>query len=177
MPSFRGNVGNLLQHWVLCELLSACEDRYQRLGFIDAYSIAPFAKDRLKKRDAGAAVFDAVATQLPGQLSSYEKAWLSLRTNFQEYPNSAAFVTATWRGRYALFLCETDPATVASLEHWATIARQVPGCEGVEIAAGDWRKYLRGPSLPSSDLSFFSLDPYMFDRHGSGKNPGNVDPT
>ncbi len=76
-------------------------------------------------------------------------AWLKLAMNLHEYPNSAAFVTASWRNRYALFLCESDPATVACLNRWARTARQLPGCEGVEVAEGDWRKYLRGHLLPS----------------------------
>jgi hypothetical protein len=176
MPSFRGNVGNLLQHWVLCEIISACESHYERVGFIDAYSMAPFATDR-PKRDAGSPLFDAVAGQLPGRNSLYEKAWLKLAPNLLEYPNSAAFITAAWRGRYAMFLCECDPETVVALNRWARIAREFHGCEGVEVAEGDWRNYLRGPLLPSSDLALFSFDPYMFDRHGSGQNPGNMDPT
>lgn len=176
MPSFRGNVGNLLQHWVLCEVLSACESHYERLGFIDAYSMAPFAVER-PRRDASSHVFDDVASRLPGLHSLYERTWLKLAPNTHEYPNSAAFVTAAWRGRYAMFLCESDEATVVQLNRWAGIARRFPGCEGVEIASGDWRTYLRAPLLPSSDLSFFSFDPYMFDRHGSGRNPGNMDPS
>jgi len=175
MPTFRGNVGNLLQHWVLCEVLAACEGSYERLGFIDGYSMAPLATDR-SKRDPSSDLFDAVAGGLPGQHSSYERAWLKLAASPHEYPNSAAFVTAAWRNRYALFLCESDPATVLYLNRWARIARQFPGCEGVKVAAGDWRSYLCGHLLPSSDLVFFSFDPYMFDRHGSGRNPGNMDP-
>jgi hypothetical protein len=162
---------------VLCEVLAACENSYERLGFIDGYSMAPFATDR-PKRDASADLFDVVASGLPGQQSSYERAWLKLAANPHEYPNSAAFVTASWRNRYAFFLCESDPATVVCLNRWAHIARQFPGCEGVEVAAGDWRNYLRGHLLPSSDVVFFSFDPYMFDRKGlDRRNPGNMNPS
>src|SRR5882724_8551365 len=111
MPPFRGNGGNLLQHWVLCEVLSACQNHYDRLGFIDAYSMAPFANER-PKRDASSYLFDAVASQLPGRQSWYERAWLRLTSNTHEYPNSAAFVTAAWRGRYGMFLCELDRTPV-----------------------------------------------------------------
>ena len=175
MPTFRGNVGNLLQHWVLCEVLSACQNRYQRLRFIDAYSMAPFA-DQRPKLDASAPLFDKVCRRLPGEQSLYERAWLKLAPNTHEYPNSASFVTAAWRGRYSMVLCESDPATIQQLERWARIAGQFPGCEGIEIASGDWRGHLRGPLLTSADLLFLSFDPYMFDRHGSGRNPGNMDP-
>jgi len=176
MPSFRGNVGNLLQHWVLCEVLSACQNHYERLGFIDAYSMAPFAAER-PKRDASAQLFDDVAGRLPGRHSLYERAWLKLAPNTHEYPNSAAFVTAAWRGRYAMVLCELDETTILQLNRWANTVRQFPGCEGVEVAMGDWRRHLRGALLPSSDLLFLAFDPYMFDRHGAGRNPGNMDPT
>ena len=176
MPTFRGNAGNLLQHWVLCEVLSACQNHYDRLGFVDAYSMAPFAAER-PRRDASSQLFDDVADHLPGRQSLYERAWLKLTPNTHEYPNSASFVTAAWRGRYAMFLCESDQATVDRLNQWAGTARRFPGCEGVEVAPGDWRTHLRGQLLPSSDLWFFSFDPYMFDRHGSGRNPGNMDPT
>jgi hypothetical protein len=174
MPSFRGNAGNLLQHWVLCELLDACASSYERLGFVDAYSMAPLATDRHPRRDASSDLFDFVMRSLPGLNSLYERAWLKLTTTLDSYPNSAAFVTATWRNRFALFLCESDSETVASLHRWARVARQLPGCEGVEIADGDWRNYLHSNVLPSSDLLFLSFDPYMFDRNGSGRNRGNM---
>jgi hypothetical protein len=175
VPTFRGNVGNLLQHWVLCEVLAACQSQYERLGFIDAYSMAPFAAER-PKMEATSWLFDVVSSRLPGRQSLYERAWLKLVPSSHEYPNSASFVTTAWRGRYTLFLCESDDATIAQLNRWAGVAREFPGCEGVEVAPGDWRASLRTPVLPSSDLSYFSFDPYMFDRHGSGRNPGNMDP-
>jgi hypothetical protein len=115
VPTFRGNVGKLLQHWVLCEVLSACQNHYQRLGFIDAYSMAPFADER-PKLDATAPLFDEVCRRLPGRQSLYERAWLKLAPNTHEYPNSASFVTAAWRGRYAMLLCEKDPATIQELD-------------------------------------------------------------
>lgn len=134
MPQFRGNAGNLLQHWVLCEVLSACQASYERLAFIDAYSMAPFATDR-PRRDASSSLFDMVAKHLPGKNSLYERAWLKLAPHEHEYPNSAAFVSAVWRNRYSLFLCECDPATVLHLNRWADTARRFPGCEVVEVAA------------------------------------------
>lgn len=100
-----------------------------------------------------------------------------LAPNVHEYPNSASFVAAIWRARYAMFLCESDQATVLRLRSWANVAREFPGCDGIEVAEGDWRTYITGPLLPSSDLTVFSFDPYMFDRHGSGRNPGNMDPS
>jgi len=47
LAQYRGNVGNLLQHWVLCEILVAGRNHAQDLAFIDAYSMAPFATEQL----------------------------------------------------------------------------------------------------------------------------------
>ena len=44
MPTYKGNKGNLLQHWVLCELLSAAREHVSRLQFIDAHAMAPVAE-------------------------------------------------------------------------------------------------------------------------------------
>ena len=42
MPTFRGNRGNLLQHWVLVELLDALHHKHASgLCFVDAYSMSP----------------------------------------------------------------------------------------------------------------------------------------
>jgi hypothetical protein len=174
-PTFKGNAGNLLQHWVLCEVLSACQNYHERLGFIDAHAMAPFAC-RHPKRDTSSSLFDAVAGRLPGAQSLYERTWLRLAPNAHEYPNSASFVTAAWRGRFAMLLCESHPRTVERLERWAAVARHFPGCEGIEVAPGDWRGQLDGPLVPSSDLHYLSFDPYMFDRHGSTRNFGNMVP-
>lgn len=40
MSVYRGNVGNLLQHWVLCEILQDLQNHAEHLTFIDAYSMA-----------------------------------------------------------------------------------------------------------------------------------------
>ena len=48
MPIFRGNVGNLLQHWVFCEALEVFRGSADQIDFIDAYSMAPLADERPK---------------------------------------------------------------------------------------------------------------------------------
>ena len=49
MPTYRGNIGNLLQHWVLCEIAERCNRRWTEIRFVDAYSMAPIAKERPKQ--------------------------------------------------------------------------------------------------------------------------------
>ena len=43
MSSFKGNDGDLMQHWVLCELLTVARKYTTRLTFIDAHSMASTA--------------------------------------------------------------------------------------------------------------------------------------
>lgn len=46
MPYFKGNDGNLMQHWVLCQQLTVARKYTTRLGFIDAHSMASVAIQR-----------------------------------------------------------------------------------------------------------------------------------
>src|SRR5437667_12216386 len=96
MPVYRGNLGNLLQHWVLCDILAAARMHATRLDFIDAHSMAPLAHER-PKRDATAPLFDCVQHRLPGDRTPYELAWNTFVSSGTAYPNSANFVTSIWR--------------------------------------------------------------------------------
>ncbi len=176
MPVFRGNVGNLLQHWVLCDLLVSCAKYYEQIAFVDAYSMAPSANER-PRRDQTAHLFDFVRERLPGDATPYEKAWHLLGADATTYPNSAAFLSVVWPGPFLMLLCEWDPTTARELELWAGDLRSSARCLGADIVAGDWRQRFREGLPSSTDLTFISFDPYMFDRHGSGRNPGNMDPT
>jgi len=177
MCECRGNLGNLLQHWVLCEILEASRSRATKMDFVDAHSMAPLAcpRKRADPRRKEEEIFDRVRTQLPGQGTPYEVTWHSLSPEGAAYPNSAQFVKAIWTRRYTLLLCEADSTTAELLEAWAEDA------SFTEVAAEDWRSRLqRGLSL-SGDLAFFSFDPYMFNCEESKThktwNPGNMYPS
>src|SRR5689334_18313336 len=114
LPSYRGNDGNLLQHWTLCEVLSALADGSRELAFIDAYAMAPCATEMHNRRDH--ATFNSVYRRLPGRRSAYELAWSKLAATCNGYPNSAAFVTALWSHRFSMLLCETEPSTFSELK-------------------------------------------------------------
>lgn len=180
MAEYRGNVGNLLQHWVLCEILSAASasNGATQVAFVDAYSMAPLAHQR-PKLDQTSQVFDLVRTRLPGEGTPYEKAWHTLSPTGNAYPNSAAFLTAVWPGRYSLLLCEIERTIAENLRAWTENVKHKPHCIGAEVAEGDWRKRFRKGVRLSGDFAFFSFDPYMFDRHGPGKSPkpGNMHPS
>ena len=166
MPSFRGNVGNLMQHWVFCEILAAASQHAAHIDFVDAYAMAPLADER-PKRDTTADLFDCVQAGLPGQESTYERAWLKLAPDTGTYPNSATFLTSLWRGTYSMLLCEHDPATFEALSRWAKSMASA----SIEIAERDWRDRFR-MGLPSGEgLTLLSFDPNMYDRHGIPKVP------
>lgn len=80
MPTFRGNRGNLLQHWVLVELATILRNLstppVPQLCFIDAHAMAPLAA-RHPSPGQTAQDFDAVRDALPGQQSLLTQSRLS----------------------------------------------------------------------------------------------------
>ena len=81
MPTYKSNRGNLLQHWLLCELLTLLKEQVPPttcLGFIDAHAMSPYAT-RDPKPGPTAGDFKTVRQQLPGQRSTFEKAWKELK--------------------------------------------------------------------------------------------------
>jgi hypothetical protein len=177
-PQYRGNVGNLLQHWVLCEILEACRSYAGELAFIDAHSMSPFAKERSPKLDHSARLFDSVRDRLPGAQSPYEQAWHKLKLAALPaigYPNSAAFLTSLWTGSYSLFLCETDSPTAQELDAWVKVARRSPKCVYARVFKKDWRFRFRQGLPVLGDLVFFSFDPDMFSRNSvRNRNPRHM---
>ena len=135
--------------------------------------MAPLATERVRSGPS-ANLFDLVRDRTPGG-TPYERTWRQLVPDRSEYPNSASFLTAMWRGRYSVLLCESEPATVSELQRWATSQRQSPECDDIEIAAGDWRETFERSVATSDTLTYLSFDPDKFDRHGSD-NPRIMDP-
>ena len=66
MSSFKGNDGNLMQHWVLWELLSVARRHATNLTFVDAHSMAPIAIHRSEKEANRRRKFDLILENLPG---------------------------------------------------------------------------------------------------------------
>ena len=159
MPTYRGNIGNLLQHWVLCEIVDCCGGQWPRLRFVDAYSMAPLATERPKSHWSSG-LFDH-ARDRSNRDSIYEATWSGLSSRESGYPNSAAFLAALWQGEYSMVLCEYDDATVGELRSWKASREREPRCRGVEVAPGDWRQRFETP-LPDTDPLFLSFDPDMF---------------
>lgn len=178
VPGFKGNDGNLMQHWVLCELTDMARKHTSELTYIDAHSMAPIATNRSVKENPKTGRFDKVFGRLSGGGSIYEKAWKALAPEAGTYPNSANFIAHIWQpaGFTSMLLCENDEKTASFLRSWSEKVRAVHDNFDIEVAHDDWRqRFARG--LPEQKgLVFISFDPYMINRHQRKKNPGNIYP-
>lgn len=92
MGTYKGNAGNLMQHWTLSEILETAQRcGISELNYIDAHAMAPLAMPKNPAEIDPS--FAQVKHNLPGQNSRYEKEWHHLVAQDQdEYPSSAAFV-------------------------------------------------------------------------------------
>lgn len=183
MCAYAGNVGHLMQHWTLCELLViACRRNVPGLNFIDAHAMAPLATDK-QHVDAK---FDRAQARLPNPTgSAYERAWHHLAPNGGGYPNSAAFVNAVWERDLSLLLCEIDDATCNALEPWLQRVAKTKNCRAAKPFRGDWRnRFAEGlPSpteagLADGALTLVTFDPYMYNKRRRARHPnqGNLYP-
>ena len=168
MPIYKGNRGNLLQHWVLAELVTLLREQVgpnAQLCFVDAHAMSPYAT-RSPKPDSTASDFDSVRDRLPGQGTVYEQAWEKLAVEQVEYPTSAMFVRHLWHGPLSMVLCETDGPTADDIFEWQRTLRHEPS--EIELHRGDWRRRLR-EELPRAEAHLVSFDPYMI----MGENPAS----
>jgi hypothetical protein len=166
MPTYRGNRGNLLQHWVLVELLGSIrEGGIGTLCFTDAYSMSPTpTRSERAAADQTAHEFDHVRSLLDHSNSAYEQAWLALSKDLpSEYPSSAAFVRHCWPERVHLLLCEADGPTANDIERW--LSRLDERITSFELYRGDWRRRFAEPIPNGWHAYYFSFDPNMYDRH------------
>jgi len=170
MPVYRGNIGNLLQHWVFCEIVQVLHSHAEHLAFIDAYSMAPVANERPRIDDT-AHIFDFARAHLADGTSSYERAWheLHLASGGTGYPNSANFLVTLWKKRYSLLLCEIDRVTANELQIWSDRLRSSTRCLSAEVFTGDWRLRFSDGVHSSGDVDLFSFDPYMVSSRKDAK--------
>ena len=178
MPTYKGNVGNLMQHWTLCELLSIAQDRgIPGLNFIDAHAMAPLARQQeppVGRDGRYNRVADRVQhPQRPDHewASKYEWAWHHLAPSVG-YPNSAVFVEKVWRGNFAMSLCEMDWTTLGELGAWCDLVRSLERCTNAQFFPGDWRETFdqglptpRDVDLPEGSLTLVSFDPDLVSWH------------
>ena len=175
MGTYMGNVGHLMQHWILCEVLRVANKHVCGLNYIDAHAMAPWSTTRTASEINK---FDSVKNCLwncpPGQNSVYERAWKNMahRRKREGYPSSAAFVRELWKGPYSLLLCERASKTADEIADWLTDINKVPKCEADGPFRGDWRdrfsEGLPNPydmDLPEDSLTLISFDPDLYSIH------------
>jgi len=183
MATYKGNVGHLMQHWTLCEVLTAAQKHTSGLNFIDAHAMAPWATICPDGHDRA---FQGAWNALPGSCSVYELAWQRLAPHPSNgYPNSAAFVRQVWgenlEKEYSLLLCENDPATINAINKWLPDTRQQPNCACAKLFPDDWKdrfgRGLPGPAdvgLPDDSITMVTFDPYLYSL--GPQKPGNLYP-
>ncbi|MBI4573795.1 MAG: hypothetical protein HY713_11010 [candidate division NC10 bacterium] len=178
MPTYRGNRGNLMQHWVLAELVTSLRDMVgspSELCFIDAHAMAPFA-ERHHSPGQTASDFDAVLRALPGQRSPYELTWRTTAPAAgTQYPSSAVFVRAIWDRSLHLLLCESDCETAQTIRAW--LGTLDVGVTSHELRHDDWRSRFRSGLPGDKGAYLISFDPYMFDQHRVRAKPGTMYPS
>ena len=173
VTTYKGNVGHLMQHWTLCELLDLAKRHHHPtpgLNYIDAHAMAPLA---IKNENKGnTAPFITVRDRLSqSSRSTYERAWYELEPT-KGYPNSAAFVIKLWEGKFSLLLCEINAQTNAELKPWLQSVRKSKRCKRADLFQGDWRERFKcklpSPSateLADGWLTLVSFDPNMCSSH------------
>jgi hypothetical protein len=177
MPTYKGNKGNLLQHWVLTELTLLLRHKFPasaRLCLLDAHAMSPYAM-RDPNPGPSARVFDIFRSYLPGQGSAYERAWLELLDQklggAVEYPTTAMFVRHLWPGQVSMVLCDIDKTTIDNIYIWKQNAQD---SDSIVPYHGDWRRRFRG-EFPNATATLVSFDPYMIvHKNVSAPKPGNM---
>ena len=170
MVTYKGNVGHLMQHWTLCEVLTAAQKHTTGLNFIDAHAMTPWATEPTDLDNR----FTGVRNDLPGQNSVYERAWqcLAAPKKVCGYPSSAAFVREVWAGNYSLLLCEIDSETADKIQQWLRAVGQETNCKKPELFRGDWRSRfelgLPRPADPGDSLTLVTFDPHLCSWHRGG---------
>ena len=190
VTTYKGNVGHLMQHWTLCELLVLADRHHptRDLNYIDAHAMAPLAcknENEDKHDHPTVRQFTKVRDRLSqSRQSTYERAWYELAPA-KGYPNSAAFVAELWKGKFSLLLCETDCKTKGELGPWLQDVGKWDRCGRAKLFPCDWRKRFEGglpaPSetgLEDEALTLLSFDPDLCSSHWNvaKKNPRIIYP-
>ncbi|MDP9122456.1 MAG: hypothetical protein M3O15_13995 [Acidobacteriota bacterium] len=166
----KGNLGNLLQHFVLMETLGAIRQRFSKhhLLFVASHAMAPWSvPSRRDGRGNGEHTFDLARLHLDRACATdYERVWLRLSAaHGLPYPCSAAFVVEAWNGQVSLLLCESDPGIAAEIKAWLVLPEINWRLAGRELYEGDWRIRFSAATKNEADLIYVEMDPMRFERH------------
>ncbi len=185
MPTYKGNVGNLMQHWTFCELVRIAQDSgVPGLNFIDAHAMAPLAMTKNGADGRFNRAEDRVQRDHEPDhqwTSEYERAWHRLAPR-GGYPNSSNFVRQVWTCEFSMLLCENNGPTIEELGPWCGQMNDLPRCAGAELFPGNWRKRFEQPrgipspgdvGLPNRSLTLISFDPDMISYRARPDQPNH----
>ena len=164
MTTCKGNRGNLMQHWLLCETLSRLSTGgVSHLMLTCTHAMGPKASAPVQDRH-----FRAALDRLPqtADRSAFEHAWSGLTNGTGlPYPNSAALASQVWSHRLSMLLCEADPDTAQELCSWLGQPDVNSRLEGKSLYPGDWRRGVASmvDRLAGVDLVYIEQDPMQYD--------------
>ncbi len=186
MGMCKGNRGNLMQHWTLCECLLRLRSNYSSLHLVTTHSMAPWSVPVRKDVMGGcSATFLRAGRRLRSLQapSQYESAWESLSVEKGiPYPSSIVFATEVWKEKLSVSLCEADPRTADEIDGWLGSPQQQDRFEHSVLLRGDWRSSLANPLLFRNDVEciYFEMDPMRYDTRSQSNrkstNPANLYP-
>ena len=170
MGMCKGNRGNLMQHWTLCECLGELNRSYQSLHLITTHSMAPWTIAGRKEPPQGACRSAFVRAgnrlaELP-QPTSYEVSWARLSgPNGVPYPSSCVFAADVWDGDLTCALCEADPSTAEEIDGWLGATSTQESIQHSILMKGDWRVAAKSPEFTrtSSECIYLESDPMRYD--------------
>lgn len=167
----KGNRGNLLQHWVLCELLHRLgQQEFKHLSLTCTHSMAPWSVPERRGDDDThycRRVFNAARTRAAADRSSvYESAWHMISPNRGlPYPSTALFAPQVWKTRLTLALCEASVPVADEIDGWLGTREVRERVAHSALLRGDWRTWVPGPLFisPDADCLYVEMDPYRYD--------------
>jgi len=176
----KGNRGNLLQHWTLCESLASLANLgISNLHLACTHSMAPWTLPVRKVNEATDTCrrfFRTAANRLAHVQNPniYESAWhrLSVSSGLP-YPSTAVFASAVWQGVISLALCEASPHVADEIDGWLNGPAVEQRFAHSVLLRGDWRTAVASPlfTRPSSECIYIEMDPMRYDSRDSTIRP------
>ncbi|TFG65954.1 MAG: hypothetical protein E4H27_10355 [Anaerolineales bacterium] len=166
----KGNVGNIMQHWVLTEVLNRVHLQGKRwLHLVCTNSMAPASWPEQPGGQTRPR-FEKVRLSLsPFSVTTYQRAWCAISpAGALLYPSSAAFAAFLWPGKLRLTLCETNPGAIGELTMWVNALQVQRRAPGSMVHPRDWRTLFNSgiPNL-GEDVTLIEVDPYRFEHNGA----------
>lgn len=181
MGMCKGNRGNLMQHWTLCECLCELENTYKSLHFITTHSMAPWSiAGRKEPEGLCRTTFNRAGTRLANlqQPTAYEVSWARVTgPNGIPYPSSCVIAADTWNGELTCTLCEADFNNANEIDGWLGLPSTQERVQHSVLLRGDWRAAAVSPEFLRSESQcvYLESDPMRYDNRDAA-NRKSKDP-